>query len=1137
MLFIRPGIANELDTYLQKQEKTVYLVTSFNDNNEWTRRVRSELGLHLRKSGYLVNMRNIYLDANSLMSKQARKKVVQSYLDGVNEIIDVFVAVDYGAVETMLSFTAEERAHIPLILVSEYDFTNSIDSSSLITGAVAEIPFEKTFNFARKTLPDADKVYIWGDKSSRGKYYMNEARRQLAKYENEIDIEYGVDALSSNQFLNKATELPANSFVIFSDWYEDDTHHYHNPEYFYPILAKSSTVPIFSVVDNYVRDGFVGGDVVSPKSYGVVAAHKVIDLLKGKSVASIPVEFIHSKQVFNQKVMNRWGISFGEIAPKARLINWEKSSLQEYRIQKRLIQTICVILSLICLIFAFLYWHRQRRLKASLLRENILRQTKEKLKFRSEILSNTMSLLQEGMVTVSADMLVLECNEVFCQLVELSRPEVIGQPITSVCEFADIDNMESFLADVSKGIISAKNINPMFLISCNGISHYVAGEVVAFSGSDSNHSGAILLIRDVLTEMRQKKMHTISLHGLKAYTWFCDMNTDELIFGEGFENLGISAHEVNTLSKYSSYIHPLDKERMKQFFEKRLKSENKEEFSVVYRVDFEGNGHYKWWECRGILEKSKIGKQSFSYLYGLHIDIDQEKNNEYQLVLDRQLFSLVGDAAKVGYAKYNLKTGKGFALPQWYKNLDLSAENRIDFDFRESFNYVASDQRYDLLKFYVSASCRKETVYSGEKKIITPEGNIKWLHGSMMVIENSEKELELIEITYDITQQKQFEKELIIAKNKAESANQLKSAFLANMSHEIRTPLNAIVGFSDLLISADCSPADREKYGKIIMSNNEILLKLINDILDLSKIEAGSVEFTNSEFDLTSFFKHLKLSNELLMPAGVEFRASCEKPHYPVKLDKDKICQIINNFLSNAIKFTNQGSITIGYQIMEHDLKLFVKDTGPGISPENCAKVFDRFEKLDSDSPGTGLGLSISKAIAESGGGRIHVESVYGEGATFSVYFPLECIGSGNVCEPDAGIIAEQKKTSSKNTFGSKILVAEDIDSNYMLVENVLTDYKLDRAHDGDEVIEMIQKENYDLILMDIKMPGLSGLEAAQIIREFNTRIPIVAVTAYAFETDRKEIMDAGCDMFVSKPFNKQELLSIVNEAITMERV
>lgn len=363
------------------------------------------------------------------------------------------------------------------------------------------------------------------------------------------------------------------------------------------------------------------------------------------------------------------------------------------------------------------------------------------------------------------------------------------------------------------------------------------------------------------------------------------------------------------------------------------------------------------------------------------------------------------------------------------------------------------------------------------------------------------------------------------AKEQAEEADKLKSAFLANMSHEIRTPLNAIVGFSDLLQYTDNS-TEKEEYMKIINANNQLLLKLIGDILDLSKIESGLVELVPETFNFSSFFNETFATFKPKCEAlGIELQLESPFKQCIVRLDKNRCLQLVTNYLNNAIKFTKEGVIKMGYEYHEGGIQLFVKDNGIGVAKEKLGLLFQRFEKLDRYAQGTGLGLSICKAIAESMEGRVWAESEEGKGATFFAWIP---------CTPQF----EQKPTTEETSieaaagylhkeFGAiirKILIAEDCESNYLLSKAMLKSCEITRAHTGEEALNYARNYKYDAILMDIKMPVMDGLEATRLIRQFDKETTIVAVTANAYYADKVDALEAGCNSFVTKPIKQKEL-------------
>jgi len=338
------------------------------------------------------------------------------------------------------------------------------------------------------------------------------------------------------------------------------------------------------------------------------------------------------------------------------------------------------------------------------------------------------------------------------------------------------------------------------------------------------------------------------------------------------------------------------------------------------------------------------------------------------------------------------------------------------------------------------------------------------------------------------------------------------------MSHEIRTPLNAIVGFSELLANATNEDEKRE-YIDIIKKNNELLLQLISDILDLSKIEAQSLEFVYEKIDVNNLCNSIITSSNLRPDAQVPVIFDKYQKECFIFSDKNRVSQVISNLINNALKFTYDGTIKVGYNLIneERDIEFYVKDTGPGIPKEKRDIIFDRFVKLDTFVQGTGLGLPICKSIIEQLNGKIGVDSVPGKGARF--WFTLPHDNKLNTHPINKVEPMTTTKPTTQNRQKPLILVAEDIESNYLLIQCVLQkEYRLLRACNGKEAVELCKLHNPDLILMDIKMPEMDGLEATRKIRKEKITIPIIALTAFAFDTDIQKAMDAGCSDFLTKP-------------------
>lgn len=386
-------------------------------------------------------------------------------------------------------------------------------------------------------------------------------------------------------------------------------------------------------------------------------------------------------------------------------------------------------------------------------------------------------------------------------------------------------------------------------------------------------------------------------------------------------------------------------------------------------------------------------------------------------------------------------------------------------------------------------------------------------------------------IAFNNTKWEKMAQELKEMKDKAELSDRLKSAFLANMSHEIRTPLNAIVGFSELLVDSD-DPDEKKEYWHIIESNNDLLLRLINDILDLSKIESGIIDRKRERFNLTQLCNELYVMMRSKIPnADVELVQDNPCPECWIFLDSNRLKQVWMNFLTNAVKYTRSGYIRMGYSVEKDGIRFYVEDTGTGIPKELQDRVFGRFQKLNEFVQGTGLGLAISRAIVEAAGGEIGFTSEQGIGSTFWAWVPCEIFQHGDVGCPETTLPNRRPMFSEDSDRKLRILVAEDNDSNFLLVRNILKDYDLLRVTNGVEAVEEIRNGKFDFVLMDLKMPVMDGLVATRKIREFNSDIPIVALTANAFDTDRASAMDAGCNAFLPKPVKRKQLFELLSGA------
>ena len=353
-----------------------------------------------------------------------------------------------------------------------------------------------------------------------------------------------------------------------------------------------------------------------------------------------------------------------------------------------------------------------------------------------------------------------------------------------------------------------------------------------------------------------------------------------------------------------------------------------------------------------------------------------------------EFFELVGDYAKVGYAHFNILSGHGYAQKSWYRNVGEADETPLSGIFG-TYRHFHPDDRALLIRFLDDARKGLTTQLSKEMRVLREDGTYTWTHVNLLVKKYAPQDriIEIISINYDITELKRTEEMLVKARDKAEASDRLKSAFLANMSHEIRTPLNAIVGFSSLLTSTE-NAAEKELYNSLIGHNNKLLLNLINDVIDLSKIESGYLELRPDWVNLTELLDESVAEYAHQVPSGVELLTNYPAHDSLVELDKLRIKQILSNFLSNALKNTTTGHVEVFYEVDHQSVRIGVKDTGRGIPQNMLEKIFERFEKLDSFAQGAGLGLPICKLIVEKMNGRILVDSQLGIGTTFIIELP-----------------------------------------------------------------------------------------------------------------------------------------------------
>jgi signal transduction histidine kinase len=468
---------------------------------------------------------------------------------------------------------------------------------------------------------------------------------------------------------------------------------------------------------------------------------------------------------------------------------------------------------------------------------------------------------------------------------------------------------------------------------------------------------------------------------------------------------------------------------------------------------------------------------------------------------------------------------------------------------RKKLMLLVRDRTLQLEEVAVALEEKQEEINSQNEKLMVQrdelESNNKILTDQKQRILEQNRELDIHRNQLESLVEERT-REVIEAKNKAEESDKLKSSFLANLSHEIRTPLNAILGFSSLLGEKNLKNEEREEYNRIIQGSSNTLLELINDILDISKIEAGQLELDMHEVslegiinDITGIFEMFMKREDLGSNKSVELKVSIEENLRKTNIITDnlRLSQVLSNLINNAIKFTRKGYIEVGCSRMTDSemLRFYVKDTGIGIKEEHQPLVFERFRKLEDDKfqlhRGTGLGLAISYQLVSLMGGNMGLESEYGKGSIF--YFTIPVISSTSSYKPIPKKIQTENIPDFKNMA---ILVAEDDEANFNYIDKLLkkANVKVFHAEDGKQAIHLLEMHNeIKIVLMDIKMPVMDGIEALKIIKSSGICIPVIAQTAYALADEVVKLKKAGFDEYVSKPIQRENLYAVITKYLS----
>gem|GEM_PF-2442846 len=636
-----------------------------------------------------------------------------------------------------------------------------------------------------------------------------------------------------------------------------------------------------------------------------------------------------------------------------------------------------------------------------------------------------------------------------------------------------------------------------------------------------NQAALLLQKRETAIRLRQSNdLYLTSVNAIADFFFIVDVRFDFVIVNTAFQNLlSRISKSQDVIGKNLFDVFPFLNSNIKKQYTKVSSSLKPD--SNRYELKIKGFSMFIDSNSVPIVENGVL-----RYIITTFKDITAQTRYEKQIRELKEFNEKIIESIKDGIAVINDNNVIKFTNPAFDRMLGVKHGSNVGRKWTELIADIPIDD--------FSSPVLNERTSLVRTEVTLRKGNNEILSALITISPAAREKGTYILLATDITERKKMESDILKAKEKAEESDRLKTAFLSNMSHEIRTPLNSIIGFSYLLQNREIPAAKQKVYLNQITSSSQMLLRLIQDIIDISKIEAGQLSIEISVFDLKELMNELiqHFTNEII-EAKKEIVLVCSNKEMSqiYKSDYIRIKQVLSNLINNSIKFTDEGKIEFGYSISDKLITFYVSDTGIGIKNENKNLLFQRFSRVggrfDQSVKGTGLGLAICKNIVELMGGTIEFKSVFKQGTTFTFTLPFTEVSERSVQRSD------NVKLPELSIGEQTILIAEDDDVNYMFIQEFLSEYnvKIIRAYNGEEAVDFFLKgSEVTLILMDLQMPIMDGIEATRKIREINTEIPIIAQTAYAFSSERKACIEAGCNDYISKPIVQDELLDKIKK-------
>lgn len=986
---------------------------------------------------------------------------------------------------------------------------------------------KETLDVMYKLIPDMKRLLFISDQRYISAYTRICLRDVVKKSFPQLELtELTSPALSTEDLLDSLSQQKNNTGIIYSSWFVPvhralDTYLDDNIK---SLVQAFSQSPIFILTDiDPNGQNFAGGHYLHTKEMAHSCISLIYRILRGEQPRDMPIiqggipyAQLNYAQLYSKGIPDSQHPS-NAVYVQVPLTFWNKYKWS-------IIITVLSLAIIITLLITLVYSYKLR---------NRTREQRIKMYQGYRRLINNMPILYgrfhflKGASGEYEDYEFLRVNHAFEELFNIPCKEIEGKRYSEIIEhYPLLQQLHwSYLTSPKTQLISIPE-NTIFYLDKTICKVPNQNDVFDIFGQDNT------LVHESLNKAKDYK---IFLEGLFDNLPF------SVVVRDAMDNLqplywNQKTEELFGLTSNSVINDPclLEKNQIVKAIsdmDREVVSSGKG-ISDVCKFEIEGDICYYAIQKR-IVTRANQSKWLISTIW----DVTAEQRNRRLLESLNERLQTVLKVARMAVWTYNIEAETMECDNKYVTESSQQFPEYVAFSKQEFLNLVHPDDRKHLVNSY-QAFIEKQRPFLDEELRLTDGRLTDWVrvYGVVMQTNENGSPHSLIGAVLNINARKRTEQDLRQAKEAAETSDRLKSAFLANMSHEIRTPLNAIVGFSEALMMTD-NPTEQQEYINIITNNNELLLRLIGDILDLAKIEAGMLEFVYTDVDINAAFKELEQSSRLRMHnSEVEIHFAEQMPELIMHTDRNRLMQVMNNLMTNAMKFTHQGHINFGYQMSDNGIvHFYLSDTGTGIPKEQQPYIFERFVKLNSFVQGTGLGLSICQSIVKRLNGEIGVDSEPGKGSTF--WFDIPYVSPQETAVEVSAIPLPEKKILMDNEK-PVILIAEDNPSNYHLYETVLkNDYTLLHAWNGEEAVRLFREHQPHLILMDIKMPVMDGYEATKKIRKLSTTIDIIAITAFAFSSDEVHILNSGFNGYIPKPIHARSLTTKVKEALKTSRM